>query len=783
MEEEKESNLKGSLKIISYDCIKKIIEQMEKSIFKIIIGKNQGTGFFSKIPFPNKENMLPVLITNNHIIDDDIICKMDEIIKIDIKNEENIKQINLNNRLKYTNYEHDITIIEIKNEDKINNYLELDDKIINDIINNYNENECFVDKTAYIIQYPDGELSVSYGNIGGIYEDEKYNFQHKCNTNKGSSGSPILNIYNNKVIGIHKIGGKINKGAFLNYSIKEFINQNYYVDKNSNVYKNRINEILLNCLNEKFNLSLKDIKVENCYLIEKYMGSKLFKDLKNLISYYKNKFNQRFFDLNFHQKVSEQMKKNICQITTGYDSGTGFFCKIPFPTKEKMLPVLITHLCIIDINSVKNKAIYLYLENENKTINLNLKNRYLYMNEEYMTTIIEIKDDDKIQNYLELDDNIIFDVINNQDNNNEFIDEKVYIIQYPEGKLSLSYGDIKEKDKENKIFFKYACKTTNGSSGSPILNSKNKVMGMHVMLNKYNMNIKIGIFLYYPIKEFIKQCSLNNNNKEIELKKLNKIDILIEKFNSISNYLGVDIIKSLEKVELPLLSGLSHHFMNIYYFFDLQFNEKVIDQLKNFLFEVKIRNRKCIAFFCKIPFLTKPKTLPVLITSNEIINEDILGNSNETIEINFTSGNHFKNLKLNERIKYTSNIYHISIIEIKEEDKINNYLDLDHKILDNYIDKNLGYGKDYIDITIYMFQNLRDNIAISYGIIKDIYDQDKYKFIHTCFGTEDSYGSPILNVKNEVIGIYLYKDKFKYKYDNGAFIGYPIKEFILKFHN
>ena len=86
MEPLKEFGLNGYPKIINYECQQKIIEQMEKSIFKIIIGKNQGTGFFSKIPFPNKENMLPVLITNNHIIDDDIICKMDEIIKIDIKN-------------------------------------------------------------------------------------------------------------------------------------------------------------------------------------------------------------------------------------------------------------------------------------------------------------------------------------------------------------------------------------------------------------------------------------------------------------------------------------------------------------------------------------------------------------------------------------------------------------------------------------------------------------------------------------------------------------------------
>ena len=37
--------------------------------------------------------------------------------------------------MKYINEEYDITIIEIKEEDNINNYLELDDVIINEIIN------------------------------------------------------------------------------------------------------------------------------------------------------------------------------------------------------------------------------------------------------------------------------------------------------------------------------------------------------------------------------------------------------------------------------------------------------------------------------------------------------------------------------------------------------------------------------------------------------------------------------------------------------------------------
>jgi len=50
---------------------------------------------------------------------------------------------------------------------------------------------------------------------------------HYCSTIKGSSGSPILNLTNNKIIGIHKKSGskEFNIGAFLSDSIKEFMNK------------------------------------------------------------------------------------------------------------------------------------------------------------------------------------------------------------------------------------------------------------------------------------------------------------------------------------------------------------------------------------------------------------------------------------------------------------------------------------------------------------------------------------------------------------------------------
>ena len=94
--------------------------------------------------------MLPVFMTNNHVINENILNNKDEKISIDIYEELNTKYLNLNDRIKYTNKEYDTTIIEIKETDDIKNFLELDEKIIDDIINNKNKNDKFKDKTIYI---------------------------------------------------------------------------------------------------------------------------------------------------------------------------------------------------------------------------------------------------------------------------------------------------------------------------------------------------------------------------------------------------------------------------------------------------------------------------------------------------------------------------------------------------------------------------------------------------------------------------------------------------------
>ena len=105
------------------------------------------------------------------------------------------------------------------------------------------------------------------------------------------------------------------------------------------------------------------------------------------------------------------------------------------------------------------------------------------------------------------------------------MNENIYIIQYPRvengrQKASVSIGIIKEElddgeDKESKYYISHLCYTESGSSGSPILRvSNNKIIGIHK--GGYSGNSNIGIYLSYPIKEFLANKNIVIKNKEIK---------------------------------------------------------------------------------------------------------------------------------------------------------------------------------------------------------------------------------------------------------------------------
>ena len=67
--------------------------------------------------------------------------------------------------------------------------------------------------------------------------------------------------------------------------------------------------------------------------------------------------------------ILSQMKKCICKIyMNNGNKGTGFFCKIPFPDKNKLLKVLITNNHVINETSLNKKEIKILFNNKLKSI-------------------------------------------------------------------------------------------------------------------------------------------------------------------------------------------------------------------------------------------------------------------------------------------------------------------------------------------------------------------------------------------------------------------------------
>ena len=169
-------------------------KEMEKCICKVI-GNEIGTGFFCKIKY--NDILIPVLITNYHVINDDFLEK-NKFVKIYIKDKSNIIKINKDSKI-YSSIKdkYDIMIIKL-NEDNIYNYLEIDSNIFkNDSLSTYSK------ESIYILHFPNaGKGCISKGT--GIEKINEYDIKHSCNTENGSSGGPILSSISNKVIGIHK---------------------------------------------------------------------------------------------------------------------------------------------------------------------------------------------------------------------------------------------------------------------------------------------------------------------------------------------------------------------------------------------------------------------------------------------------------------------------------------------------------------------------------------------------------------------------------------------------
>ena len=191
---------------ISHESTKKILESMEKCVCSIIYkNTNIGTGFFCKLPIPDQQTLTPFLITNNHIINDNLLNQGNEKITIitkEVRKSPIELALNIKERLSFSFPQYGITLIEIKEKDKIKHFFEVDEiNPNNNGINQYKNTHVYMIQNKEIKEKKVNEVYVSFGTLKQLEKDPKY-FNHTCKTFSGSSGSPIINLNNHKLIGI-----------------------------------------------------------------------------------------------------------------------------------------------------------------------------------------------------------------------------------------------------------------------------------------------------------------------------------------------------------------------------------------------------------------------------------------------------------------------------------------------------------------------------------------------------------------------------------------------------
>ena len=265
------------------------------SIVRIETISGKATGFFLKIKIRDRE--LNSLVTNCHVISKEFVSSKSKIFIFYGNKENEIKKIitldSFERYIRCFDWPKDITIIEIKNYDYIP-----DHKFLLPDLNYKNGYYQYYTEKFYLAGYPGvndyhrGERHISSGLITNIYGNN-FEFEHSLDRRKGSSGSPICLLKNNKVVGVHKSSRidydkfSINKATFIGVVIDYLENEYYLLPKINN---------------------FDDYKFDN-------FGLAYSQQIKPLM------------DINYFHKVDNYIDKTITQISNMMDKTFSFFEK------------------------------------------------------------------------------------------------------------------------------------------------------------------------------------------------------------------------------------------------------------------------------------------------------------------------------------------------------------------------------------------------------------------------------------------------------------------------
>jgi ankyrin repeat protein len=357
-------------------------------------------------------------------------------------------------------------------------------------------------------------------DIQNIYGDTFFTISQK-NLNKKN------NINNSKEKSNKK--EKINfesKKSFLEELLNNDNDDDYYDSDVSNSdtesiisYEETLDE------NLKINLLSKKNFINQCIIGEHY------KHLKP--NQYIN-FDYAYYPIVVKARLTYVMKASICIIKIKNSSGTGFFVKLPIPSKERPICGLMTNNHVLNSKNIQpGKSFSIRINKFKKEIVLT-ENDFIFTSD-----FIDIT-------FIQLDNAYIEDIILNNpgitmltpyfDNFNK--KDQIYIFQYPKGKLSYAEGKIQSISGFN---YFHTASTEGGSSGSPLLNKDMSVIGVHKAgIEEESKNIATNInVIIYAIGTLYNKRYINSLNKakeptrklsEDEIKVLKKHDLKETKF-------------------------------------------------------------------------------------------------------------------------------------------------------------------------------------------------------------------------------------------------------------
>ena len=323
---------------------------------------------------------------------------------------------------------------------------------------------------------------------------------------------------------------KINIDKFKD-KIKEIIEQLNNLVKTIELYYEINNDILKNYKinNKNFetlqNINDISITIKLFEKINDINNNQNFKDiLFNIIDIY-NKINTNNENIedNIHNKpitmkiteiILNQMKNSLCKIKTENDEKAvriGIFTKILYNSED--IPIL-----IINKNIINEKEIQVELYEYNKKVikKISLDNeRRKYINNDLNVSIIEIKKDiDKIDNFIEIDEDIIkYDMKENNEIYDKYENEDIYILNYQNNNdITVSYEIFKKEIIEN---LKNKYMKLKSDFCLPILLVKNnKLIGIYKKIDDNNINEIISNLIF----EFKNKLNTDKENKKFRNK-------------------------------------------------------------------------------------------------------------------------------------------------------------------------------------------------------------------------------------------------------------------------